>query len=156
MPCVGVCTITQRSIPSRACSANNVSFGASAGLIAVVAATGYLSVGPSTWQRMSHDPGRSRSFALLLVGCLPEQLLPAAELRLHGAGAVEEIREEGVPARLRGELEARIVELGHQVVDAVGRRLRLLPQQSGGALVRIGDLDRFLERVGHGLEQRWV
>src|ERR1700716_1068386 len=93
---------------------------------------------------------RPPSVALLLMGGLPEQLLPVAELRLHGPGTVQEIREEGDAARLRSELEAGIVELGHQTVDAVGRLLRVLPQQGGGALVRIGGLDRFVERVGDG------
>ena len=55
--------------------------------------------------------------------------------------------------RFRGELEARIVELRHQIVDVVGRLLGLLPKHRGGSFVGIGDLDRFIERVGDGLEQ---
>jgi hypothetical protein len=68
MPCVAVCTITQRSIPSIACSANSFSFGASAGLIVVVDANGYLSVGPRTWQCVSHEPAGNRSFGVLGLG----------------------------------------------------------------------------------------
>src|SRR3954454_20556263 len=71
------------------------------------------------WDEMSegaHPP----SVALPLMGGLPEKFLPVAELRLHGAGAIEKVSEVGDAAGLGGELEAGIVELGHQIVDIVG------------------------------------
>src|SRR5512144_1825410 len=93
------------------------------------------------------------SIALLVMRRLPEQLLPVLDLCLHGADAVEKRREMRDALRPRGKLEARVVELGDKIVDILGRFLDVLPQRGGGALVRIGDLDRFVQRVGDGLEQ---
>src|SRR5258705_7083953 len=85
----------------------------------------------SDWDEMS-EGARPPSVALPLMGGLPEQLLPVAELRLHGAGAIEKVREVGDAAGLRGELETRIVLLGPPIVDIFWGLFVRPPHQSGG------------------------
>src|ERR1700730_10566912 len=101
-------------------------------------------------------PSSVVSVALLLMRRLPEEVLPVGDLGLHRADAIEEGREIGDAMRPRRELEAGIIEQGEEFIDAFGRILRLLPQYRGGALVRIGDIDRLLQRGGDRLEQRGI
>src|SRR5258707_10968040 len=97
----------------------------------------------SDWDEMS-EGARPPSVALPLMGGLPEQLLPVAELRLHGAGAIEKVREVGDAAGLPGELQAPILVVGHPIVDVVWRPLRVLSQPSGGAPVPLCRPYRFV------------
>src|SRR5665213_3685519 len=90
---------------------------------------------------------------LLVISRLPEQVLPVVDLGLQAADPVEEGSEVGDAVRLRGELEARIIEQVRQFIDALGRVLRFLPKLGGGALIFIRNLDRFIECIGDRLEQ---
>jgi hypothetical protein len=58
-------TITQRSIPSIACSAKSFSFGASAGVKGRFSANGKTLLGPNTCTCASQAPAGSLSFGRL-------------------------------------------------------------------------------------------
>ena len=55
------------------------------------------------------------------------------------------------PMRWGREVNARIVQLCHQIVDGLRGLLHLLPEPGRFALVGIGNLDCGLQRVGDGV-----
>ena len=90
------------------------------------------------------------------MGRFPKELFPIGDLCFHAADAIQKRGEVCNAMGFRSKLEAGIVKQSNELINAFRCVLSFFPKDCGSALIRIGDPDQFIERVGDSLKQRRI